>query len=282
MRTTPHGRGRRLTAGALAGAAAGTVVAALALAGPATAASATTNAGAASGGSTAPRCTDGDVTAAQHQLETDLANRATALSRFAEQVSSAKHLSSGDASALQAIVTDEQTGIDGVGIEGLQQQVPSETTCSQLAATAKEMVVDFRVYALVARQVGITVHSSQALFAATTATNAEPRIEARIQKAAANGKDVSGAEQAYADLQSQLSSATQDLSGIDVGELLAQQPSDYPGDASMLKGDSTTMAQAGTALKAARTDLRTIRQDLRGASAGTGSSGSTGSGSAGA
>lgn len=222
------------------------------------------------------RCTEAGVGVAQHLLETDLANRAAVLSRFATRISSAKHLPAADASALQGIVTAEQTSIDGGGIEGLQRQVPGETTCSQLAATAKQMVVDFRVYALVARQVNITACSTGSLFGATAATNAEPRIEARIQQAAAHGKNVSGAQQAFTDLQGRLASATQALSGIDVNQVLAQQPSNYPGDASMLQGDIATMKQADTNLKVARTDLRTIRQNLRQARTGTGSSGGGG------
>jgi hypothetical protein len=242
--------------------------------------SAGTGAGAASGsngagtGSTGsapaghPGCTAATFSTAQQRLETALSNRATALDRMSARVQKAAHLPAADASALEAILSAEQSSLDGGGITGLQATVPTETTCQQLASTAKQMVVDFRVYALVARQVNITVCSTGSLFAAQRAAAAEPTIAARISRAQQHGKDVSGAQQAFTDFEQQVSTATGDLSQIDVSTVLAQVPSDYPGDRSTLHDDLATMKRADHALKAARRDLLTIRRDLRGPASG--------------
>lgn len=217
-------------------------------------------------------CTSPSVfAAAQHQLQTDLSQRVARLSALAARVSRAKHLPAADATTLSGIISAEQSSLDNGGIAGLQAAVATETTCSQLRATAKQMVQDFRVYVVVAPQVGITVCSTGSLAAATRATSLEPVIEARIARAQQHGKNVAGAQQAFADLKMQLSTASQTLSGIDVAQVLAQVPSDFPGDRSMLQGDFATMRQADSALKAARADLKTIRQDLRG-TAGAGAS----------
>jgi len=226
------------------------------------------------------RCTAADVGTARQALQTALAQRATALTRMAGRVSAAKHLPSADAAALAAIISAERTSVDGGGITGLQAVATADTTCAQLAATAKQMVSDFRVYLLVGRQVNITVCSTGSLAAVQRATAEEPVIQARIARAASRGVPVGAAQQAFTDLQQQLSTATAELSGIDIAQVLAQVPSDVPGDEAMLEADSATMEQADAALHAARQDLQAIRQDL-GATRGSAGSGSAGSGSAG-
>jgi hypothetical protein len=299
MQATQHRWGRWLVAGVTASALAGTATAALAASGPvassaspaAALASDTVLAGqvaggvgstggsSADGGSTGTKAAHGvvagctTVTFGQHQqqLETALSKRAAALTRMANRVSSAKNLPGADATTLQGIISGEQSSLDGGGIAGLAAAASSATTCSQLRATAKQMVVDFRVYMVVARQVNIAVCSSGSLAAATRLTAAESTIEARITKAQQRGKDVTGAQQAFGDLQQQLSTATQELSGINLATVLDQVPSDAPGDQSVLSGAVATMKQADTALKAARADRQTIRQDLKSAAAAGGS-----------
>lgn len=295
MQATQHRWGRWLVAGVTASALAGTATAALATSGPvassaspsAALASDTVLAGQIAGevGSTSTKtshivtgCTTGTFSQDQQQLEAALSKRAAALTKMADRVSSAKNLPGADATTLQGIISGEQSSLDGGGIAGLAAAASTATTCSQLRATAKQMVVDFRVYIVVGRQVNIAVCSSGSLAAATKATAAEPKIEARITKAQQRGKDVTGAQQAFGHLQQQLSTATQDLSHIDLATVLAQVPSDAPGDQTMLSGAVATMKQADTALKAARADRQTIFQDLRSSTAGSGPSGGLGVG----
>lgn len=232
-------------------------------------------------GSGTLRCTQGLFQAAQKQVEGDLAARATRLSDLSSLVQKAqgRGLSSGDTAALSAILTAEQSTIDGGGIAGLQQAVPSETTCTQLAATARQMVVDFRVFALVTPQVRLTVGDDVANAVVAKGTAAEPRISARIAAAAKHGKDVSGAEQAFSDFQARLSGAGQVLSGVSTTQLLAQTPADYPGDKGMLQAGRATAKEVGADLKAARADLQTIRQDLGGSARKGGGSPAGGSSS---
>lgn len=291
MHTGQHGWGRWLAAGVTASALAGTAVAIGATGGAAVPTATVSSAGptdtvlagqvapdgakaatpasprahSASGG-----CTVTTFTAHQQDLQAALADRATKLAALATRVSAAKHLPASDAATLTTIIQGEQSSIDGGGIAGLQSAVTGETTCAQLATSAKQMVVDFRVYMLVARQVNIAVCSSGSLAAATKATASEAAIDARITKAQQRGKNVSAAEQAFASMQQQLSVASQDLSGIDLASVLAQVPADAPADKAMLSGITTTMEQADTALKAARSDRQSIRQDLKSTASGSG------------
>lgn len=232
------------------------------------------------------RCTQARFSAAQQQIEHDLAARAQRLSTLTTLVhkAAAKGLSSSDAAALSAILTAEQSTIDGGGIAGLQKAVAAETTCTQLAASARQMVVDFRVFALVTPQVRLTVGHDVASALVARGTAAEPRISARIAAAARHGRDVAGAERAFTDFQVRISAAGQVLSGTSTSQLLAQTPADYPGDKALLQAGRTTGAKVRADLKAARGDLRTIRQDLTGYSgpgAGTSAGGSAGTSSGG-
>lgn len=285
MGRAPYG-GHRLVAMAAATVVAGALVSTLAVASPALASTVTgatagtsgTGAtsgtgGSGDGGSGATTCAPATFSTAQQKLETALSDRATELTKLAGRVSQAKALPGSDATTLEGIITAEQTTVDGGGIAGLQAAVPGETTCADLAGTAKAMVQDFRVFALVAPQVDIAVCSSGSAAAVTKGTDAEPTISARIAAAGQRGVDTAGAQQAFADFEAQLSSASQALGQVDVQQVLAQVPSDYPGDRSMLTGDVSAMEQADTDLRSARADLRTIRRDL----AGSATSGGAGS-----
>lgn len=233
------------------------------------------------GGTGAIRCTQALFSSAQKQVEHGLAARAQRLSRLSTlvQKATARGLSSSDAAALSAILAGERSTIDGGGITGLQQAVPAETTCAQLAVSARQMVVDFRVFALVTPQVRLTVGHDVASAVVARGTAAEPRISARIAAAARHGKDVAGAENAFAGFEVRMSAAGQALSGVSTTQLLAQTPANYPGDKPMLQAGRATAKKVVTDLKAARRDLRTIRHDLAGPGPRHGSPAGSSSGS---
>ncbi len=262
MRISPRAR-RRLAAGTMVGAMAvaipGVAVAATGssiLSGSTGTGGTTTHPGPIAG------CTASTFSTAQGALESALAGRTTLLGTLQSHLSGAKDLSSANAAALGAILQAELGTIGGSSLSGLLATAQSATTCAQLFATARTMVNGFRVYALVAPQVRLTVGASRATALLAKAAAVEPKIQARITKAASTGKDVSGAQQAFSDLQAQIATATTDVAAVPVTQILAQVPSDYPADQSMLTTARTALANAVQAGRAARTDIQTIRQDL--------------------
>ncbi|MDA8267605.1 MAG: hypothetical protein M0Z63_09395 [Actinomycetota bacterium] len=269
MRLSPRAR-RRLAAGTMVGAMAvavpGVAVAATGSSSP----SGSTGTGSTTGAGDTTRhpgpvagCTTSTFSTAQSALESALTGRTTLLGTLQTRVSGAKDLPSATAAALGAILHAEQDTINGSGLAGLLTTAQGATTCAQLVATARTMVTAFRVYVLVAPQVRLTVGASRATALLAKATAVEPKIQAHITKAAGTGKNVSGAQQAFSDLQAQIATATTDVAAVPVAQILAQVPSDYPADQSMLSTARTALANAVQAGRAARTDIQTIRQDLR-------------------
>jgi hypothetical protein len=178
------------------------------------------------------------------------------------RVSNTKDISSADSSALDTIISNEQTGIADGGISGLSSMVPDATTCREVITDARTMVLDFRVYALVSPQVDLTAVASTESTIVTQATALEPKIQAAITAAQGRGTDVSGVQQLYSDLQAKLTAAQSALGAVSISSLLAQVPSDYPGDATVLVGYHNDVVAVGTDLRGADEDLHSIVTDL--------------------
>lgn len=269
-----HTSKRLAAAAAVAGAGAMVLVPAAALA--ATRPAATTGSSVVAGSSTSgtgqasnPTCSASQFSAAQQKVETGLADRVTRLNTLLGDVQSAKqHLTSADQSALEHDISS----VELPGIEALQPQAQSATTCAELKTVAHSMVYDYRVYVVMAPQTHLTIAADDAAFVDAKLTALEPRVEQAIANAKAKGKDVSGAEAAFADFQSQVSTAGSAVSGLSA-TLLAQTPQGYPGNKSVFQGAKSTLGTARNELHQAYQDLETIRTDLRGSSAGSATAG---------
>ncbi len=207
-------------------------------------------------------CTPTTFSAAQQALRVALQDRTAAIGRLQTTVARAKDLPAADAAELDAILHAELSTIDGAGLDGLVASVAADTTCAQLVTAAKAMVTDFRLYALVAPQVRVTVAVGRGSALAARVTAAEPRIAARIARDARAGKDVAGALQAFADLKVETAAAAADLQRVSVPELLAQVPSGYPADRPVVESDLAAVRAAAQAGRTVRDDLQTIRHEL--------------------
>jgi hypothetical protein len=194
---------------------------------------------------------------AQQGVEEQLAGRVTQLNLLVSAVSSAGYLTSADRSTLQGDLSSELAGI-----EGLVQKVPGDTTCVQLHLDANAMVYDYRVYIVMTPQVDLTISADTASATVTTLQGLFPTIQAGIAAAEKAGKDVSGAQRTFSDLQSQVTGAQTDLSGVSV-TLLAQTPAAAPGNKLVFQGARTSITNARTDLRAASTDVNAIVRSLR-------------------
>lgn len=208
-------------------------------------------------------CTAATFSTAQQAVEQAISDRLTTIGKLQSTTAKATGLSAADGAALNAMLAAELHSFDGAGLIGLQSTVQAETGCSQVRASAKTMVTGFRVYVLAVPQVRATVAVDAGTARAAKITADLPKIQARIAKAAQSNKDVAAAQQAFNDLQTQVTTATNALSTVSVSQLLAQAPADYPADESQLQADVSAVKTAVSAWKAARSDLSTIRSALR-------------------
>jgi len=208
-----------------------------------------------------PVCSQTQFQAAQQKVETGLSDRVTQLDKLLARVQAAKHLTSSDQSTLENDISNTELP----GIQALQPEVQAATTCKELWGYAHAMVYDFRVYVVMTPQTDQTIAADTETYVDQKLSGLEPKVQAAIAKAQSEGKDVSGAEAAFADMQNQVSSAAADVNGLSA-TLLAQTPSGYPGNESVFKNARSAEESARTALKAAAADLKQIRTDLRGGS----------------
>ena len=211
------------------------------------------------GQSSDPVCSPSQFATAQQKVETDLANRVTRLNALLAQVQSpGSHLSSSD----QAALVSDISGVELPGIQALQPEVQQATTCAELWKYAHEMVYDYRVYVVMTPQTHETITADDETYVDGQITSLEPTVEQAIAWAKAHGRDVSGADEAFTDLQNQCNAASTAISGTSA-TLLAQTPAGYPGNASVFVVAHTQETAARNDLKAAYADLSQIFRDLR-------------------
>jgi hypothetical protein len=203
----------------------------------------------ASKGGAAPCAT---IASAQSRLEQQLAQRTSTLTTLRAEVSTSSTLSGADRSTLLTDLADESSGIGA-----LSAKAPTDTTCAQVAADAKTMVLTYRVWAVMAPQTDLVVDADRESAMATTLLGDEPGVAATIATAAARGKDVSAAQAADADLLNQVEAATVALPGLSVS-LLSQTPAGFPGNLTVFKGALATETGVRGHLGAGDTDLHQI------------------------
>jgi hypothetical protein len=205
-----------------------------------------------------PRCTPATLSRAQQQVESALSGRVTRLNTLLGVVNNTgNRLTSDDRQTL----SNDISTVELPGIEALQPQAQQATTCRQLRTVARTMVLQYRVYVVMTPQTHLTVVADAETSIAQTIANLEPKIAAAIQSAQAAGKDVSGAQSAFADLQSKVTAAQSTSNGV-ATQVLAQTPSGYPANWQVFLTARTDLTSGRNDLRAAYADARQIRSDL--------------------
>ena len=206
-----------------------------------------------------PRCTPTTFAPAQQLVEADLAGRVTQLNTLSAAANNAaNHLTTSDRQTLQ----NDITVVELPGIEALQTQAQSATTCAGLRAVAHSMVYNYRVYVVMTPQTRLTVVFDDETYIEGVFVNLEPRIATAISNAQTAGKDVTAAQAAFNDLQSQVSTAQGATNG-ESAQILAQTPTGFPGNWPVFLAGRTNATNAHTDLHAAYVDAQHIRADLQ-------------------
>jgi hypothetical protein len=206
-----------------------------------------------------PRCTPALFGQAQQLVEADLSGRVTQLNALSGAADNASnHLTTGDRQTLQ----NDITTVELPGIQALQTQVQSVTTCPGLRAVARSMVYNYRVYVVMTPQTHLTIVMDDETYIEGVFVNLEPQIATAIQNAQAAGKDVTAAQTAFNDLKSQVSTAQSETNGQSA-QILAQTPTGFPGNWQVFLSARTNATNAHTDLGAAYADAQHIRTDLQ-------------------
>jgi hypothetical protein len=171
--------------------------------------------------------------------------RLDTIATLRDGVAKATALTDDHRSALTAILDRSEEGLTA-----LRGEIDGDATLADLRTDVHRVFADYRIYALVARQVALVRADDLVAAAADRLTGASDRIAAAIATAEGSGRDVAKAKQHLDAMRTAIAAARSAVEG-DAAALLPLTPADW---------------NAGTArpvLDAARASVRDARGDLR-------------------
>ena len=195
-----------------------------------------------------PTSVDGWKTAGYCEVD----RRQVTITTLTSNVNGASTLTSADRSALLAILSADKSGLSS-----LRSQIAADTTVAAVRADDQKVFEDFRIYALVARQVHLVRGADLELAAVARFGTVAEKLQARIDAAAQGGKDVTAAKAALASMQAAVSKA-QGLASPVSGKILPLTPAGFNAGSA-----KPVLDQARADLAAARTQLIAARAAAR-------------------
>ena len=172
------------------------------------------------------------------------------LSKASTRVQDSKVLTSGDQSALATILSNDTSGLTS-----LKGTLDAETTLTAVQSDLTSIVTEYRVFRLAARQVALVSEADAVSATVARYATVDTRLEARIQAAAAKGRNTTAASEALTAMNRAVSAASSDVSGLSA-RVLALTPAEY--DAHQAR---PVLVRAETAVLRARAQLLDARAD---------------------
>ena len=189
--------------------------------------------------------------AAQQKLEGELANRVSRLTHLDNDVTAATSLSSNVSLTLQARLSTEEASINA-----LVAKVPTDTTWAQLDADRAAMYKDNRVYAVMSPQVFEEIEASLVAGQVTTMQGNQTTLQTEV----ASLVGLPGYQNAlnhYNNYVLRLSNWSTRIVTVEA-TVLAQTPSDFPGDTNVFVTANHQILDANIALAYAAYDASII------------------------
>lgn len=173
--------------------------------------------------------------------------RLDTIGTFRDGVAKADALTDAHRTALTAILDRSETGL-----KALREEIDGDATIADLRTDVHRVFAEYRIYALVARQLALVRADDIVAVAADRLAGVADKIGSAIATAEGNGRDVTQAKQHLDAMRSAIAAARSAVDG-DAAAILPLTPADW---------------NAGTAkpvLDAARASVRDARSDLRNA-----------------
>jgi hypothetical protein len=161
-----------------------------------------------------------------------------------------------DTTSLTNEITTEITGL-----ATLEGTLKNETTVTAALADVQSIFTEFRVYALIDPKVRLIKAADDQQTIEATLTDLATKLQARITKDKAAGKDVTSLESTLASLNSQLVTAQPMSSDVET-KVIGLQPSDYNTDHTILEQYDTELKTAHADCVTAHTDALTVINGL--------------------
>jgi hypothetical protein len=188
------------------------------------------------------------------RADAEITRRITNLNSLSARIGQMKNISSSEITSLQAGITTE------IGtLTSLKATIDAETVLANLKTEVQSITKDYRVYMLILPQgrIAAAVDRVQTIVADMQAL--EPKLEARITAAQTAGKNVTGAQVAYTDLQAKVSDASAQVSAA-LSETTGLTPDQ--GNTTIEASNTATIKDAAAKIKVATSDLKAARADI--------------------
>ena len=202
---------------------------------------------------------DNGVASLRKLGDCEIDRRLDTITKLKGRVANASVLTDADRATLQSQLT-----ADTSGLTALRAQIDGETDITALRADLKKIVTDFRIYLLMAPKTAAVIAAETELAAVARLGTVNTKLQARIDAAAAAGKDVT---QAQADLDAMNAKVVQVsplVQGIPAAVLPLTPTQFNDGTAKPILASSRTSLRAGRGLLAgARADARACAAALR-------------------
>lgn len=198
------------------------------------------------------QCTSSNLNEAKVFVEQQLQNRVLRLQQLEVQTSRAGSLTSADRWHLQSDLSSELAAM-----RVLQARVPHDQSCAAIVSDAHTMVYDYRVYLVMTPETDLTIYADTSSANAEKIEHQVPGLQAGIDYAAKHGTNVTQAQQALDNLETETADASGSLQGVTT-RVMIQTPLGYPQNQYVFKDARSSCETATSDLEISRADLRTI------------------------
>jgi hypothetical protein len=198
-----------------------------------------------------------DLATAKAKCDTAITERFGELDKLSARVSTAKALTADHKATVGGIL-----GTSKSGLTDLKAKIDADTDAATLKADCGQITAGFRIYALRAPQVRLALAGDRQATVLAKGGTIVPKLEAAIQKAATNGKDVTDANAKLDDLKAKLADATGLLNGL-VDNELTVTPDQWNANHGVLSGAMQSLKTSQADLKTALADAKAIIADLK-------------------
>jgi hypothetical protein len=182
----------------------------------------------------------------------EIDRRLATIARLQTQVQQATAFTDAHRAALGTILTDDTSGLTA-----LRAEIGADDSVTAVTADIRMIFADYRIYALVTRQVALVHADDRVGVASDRLVQASDQLAAAIDRAAANGKDVTAAQGHLDAMNAAITKARAEVAG-DADAILAQTPATWNAGTAVPVLDA-----ARASISAARTDLRTALSEAR-------------------
>ena len=201
--------------------------------------------------------TEVDLATAKAKCEAAITDRTTEIDKLTARANSAAHLSAGHLGTINSFLSASTSGLTD-----LYATIDADTDAASLKTHCQSVFADFRIFALRSPQVHLAIVGDRASVVESKLDSVATKLDAAIQTAIGNGKDVSDAAAKLNDMNAKLADAESLLNGV-VDNELALTPANWNADHTVLSSTTSALKGVQADLVTALADAKAIVADLK-------------------